>query len=127
MILLEYVDLQRNPLTEEPEAPSVSVAGLNRVHLLTHPVEGLVIKTALVDAATVPVDRAWATIVSMVTARWGTRAVASPGVCTGSAEADAEESCNTDSGCQCRCRQGTLESHFLTPFLVDVAVLPHAE
>ena len=99
------------------------VAGRNRVHLLTHPVEGLVIKTALVDAATVPVDRAGATVVSMVTAWRGTRAVASPGVCTGCSEADAENSCNTDSGGQCRCSYGTFESHFLTPFLVDVAVL----
>jgi hypothetical protein len=86
------------------------------------------IKTALVDAATMPVDRAWATmvvsmVVSMVTAWRGTRAVASPLVCTGRSEADAEKSCNTDAGCQCRYRYGTLESHFLTPFLVDVAVL----
>ena len=91
--------------------------------MLTHPVEGLVIKTALVDSATVPVDRAGATVVSMVTTCWGARAVASPGVCTGRSEADAEKSCDTDSGCQCRCRYGALESHFLTPFLVDVAVL----
>jgi hypothetical protein len=94
--------------------------------LLTHPVEGLVIESALVDAATVPIDGAAAgaaVVVSMVIALLVARAVASPGVCTGRTEADAEKSCNADSGRQCRCRHGTLESHFLTPFLVDVAVL----
>ena len=67
--------------------------GLHRVHLLTHPVEGLVVKTALVDAATVPVDRAGAAavvsmVVSMVTALLVARAVTSPGGCTGRSEAD---------------------------------------
>jgi hypothetical protein len=61
-----------------------------------------VIESALVDAATVPVDRAGAAVVvSMVTAWRVARAVASPRVCTGRSEADAEKSCNTDSGCQC--------------------------
>jgi hypothetical protein len=72
----------------------------------------------------VPVDRAArATVVSMVTAWRGARAIASPLVCTGRSKADAEKSCNTDAGCQCRYRYGTLESHFLTPFLVNVAVV----
>ena len=126
-----HIDLQRNPLTEEPESPSVSVAGRHRVHLLTHPVEGLVVATGLVDAATMPVDRSCTTVVSMVvsmvTAWRGTRAVASPLVCTGRSQADAEKSRNTDSGSQCRYRYCTLESHLLTPFLVNVAVFPHAE
>jgi hypothetical protein len=68
-----------------------------------------VIESALVDAATVPVDRAGAAtvvsmIVSMVTAWRVARSVASPGICTGRSEADAEQSRNTDSGCQGRCR-----------------------
>jgi len=116
------VDLQLNPLAEEPESPSVSVARGHRLHLLTHPVERLVVKTALVDAATVPVDRGRATVASMVTAWWSTRAVAPPRICTGRSKADTEQSANSDSGCDSRCRQRTFERHFLTPFLVDAAV-----
>jgi hypothetical protein len=79
---------------------------MHRVHLLAHPIEGLVIESALVDAAAVPVDRGGPTVVSMVvsmvTARRGAGMVASlPGICTGRSEADAEQSCGTDSGCQC--------------------------
>jgi hypothetical protein len=65
-----------------------------------------VIESALVDAATVPVDRGGAAtvvsmVVAMVTAWRGTWTVAPPGICTGRSEADAEQSCKTDSGCQC--------------------------
>src|SRR6478672_6604545 len=120
---LNDIGLQRNPLTEEPEAPSVSVACGQRVHLLTHPIERLVVKSALVDAATVPVDRGRATVVSMVTAWWSAWTVAPPRICTGRSKADTEQSGNSDSGCDSRCRQRTFERHFLTPFLVDAAVL----
>jgi hypothetical protein len=90
------------------------------------------IKTALVDAATMPVDRALATmvvsmVVSMVTAWRGTRAVASPLVCTGRSEADAEKSCNTNACRQCRYRYGTLESHSLLRFSSMWLFSPHAE
>jgi hypothetical protein len=62
-----------------------------------------VIESALVDTATVPVHRGGTTVVAMVvpmiTARRGAWMVASlPGICTGCSEADAEQSCNTDSG-----------------------------
>ena len=86
------------------------------------------IETALVDTATVPVDRGRATVVSMVTvasmvtALRGARTVAPPRICTRRSKADAEQSCNSDSGSQCRCGKRTLERHFFTPFLVDAAV-----
>jgi hypothetical protein len=94
--------LQRNPLAEEPEAPAGAVARGNREHLLAHPVEGLVIESALVDAATVPV--AGATVVAVVTAGRSARTVATPRICTGRSEAEAEQSSGPDSGGQGRCR-----------------------
>jgi hypothetical protein len=54
------------------------------------------VETALVDAATVPVDRSRATVVSMVTvasmvtALRGAWMVAPPRICTGRSKADAE-------------------------------------
>ena len=48
----------------------MSVAGGHRVHLLAVPVEGLVVKPALVDAAAVPVDRAGTTVVTVIAACW---------------------------------------------------------
>jgi hypothetical protein len=98
--------LQRNPLAEEPESPSVSVAGGHRVHLLTHPVERLVVETGLVDASAVPVDRGGAMVVARVIARvvamvpawWSARPVATPLICTGRSKANAEQSGNSDSG-----------------------------
>lgn len=46
--------LQRNPLSEEPEAPAVTVAVAHRVDVLTVPVERLVIRARLLDAAALP-------------------------------------------------------------------------
>jgi hypothetical protein len=101
----------------------VAVAGEHREDLLSIPIEGLVVKPALVDAATVPVHRDGATVVAMVTARRSARTIATPGICTRRSEANAEQSGNSDSGCESRCGQRTFERHFLTPFLVDAAVV----
>src|SRR5689334_22578972 len=98
-----YVDLQRYPLTQEPEAPAVSVGRRNGVDLLTHPVERLVVKAALVDTAAVPVDGGRTTVVvSMVAARRGAGTIASPRVCTRCSQTDSEHSGYTYPGCKCR-------------------------
>jgi hypothetical protein len=68
----------------------VPVAGRHRFHLLAVPIEGLVVGAALVDAATVPVDRTGAAVVSMVTTHWLAWAVASPWIGTRRAKTDAE-------------------------------------
>jgi hypothetical protein len=68
----------------------MSVACRYRVHLLTHPVEGLVVTASLVDAAAVPVDRAAATVVAVVTAGRSARTITTPRICTGRSEAEAE-------------------------------------
>jgi hypothetical protein len=87
----ESADLQRNPLTEEPETPAISIAGGHRVHLLAIPIERLVVKPALVDAAAVPVDRAGtATVISVVTTRWLPGAVAPPWICTCRSKSNTE-------------------------------------
>ncbi|MBW8711158.1 MAG: hypothetical protein JF631_08910 [Mycobacterium sp.] len=57
------------------------------------------VKPALVDAATVPIDGAWATVVSVVTALWGSWTVAPPRICTGRSESNTEQSCDSDTGC----------------------------
>jgi hypothetical protein len=106
----------------------MSVACRYRVHLLTHPVEGLVVTASLVDAAAVPVDRPRATVVAVIAALRGTWTVATRSrICTGRSEADTEQPRDSDSSCQCRCRQRSLERHFLTPFLVDAAVVATRE
>ena len=83
----------------------MAVAGRDRVHLLTIPVEGLVVETALIDTAVVPVDGGRAAmVVTMIAARRSARTVAAPRICTGSSKADAEQSSDSDSGCQSCCR-----------------------
>ena len=62
----------------------------HRGHLLTHPVERLVVTPALIDAAAVPIDRAGAVVVAMVIAARSTRMVASPLVSVRGADADAK-------------------------------------
>jgi len=110
---LDCEGLQRDPLAEEPEAPTVSVTRRHRIHLLAHPVEGLVVTAGLVDAAAVPIDGGGATtgstrtagttaVVMVVTARWSSWPVATPGVCTGGPKTDAEQAGGSDPGCQCR-------------------------
>jgi hypothetical protein len=96
----------------------VTVAGWDGVHLLTHPVEGLVVTTSLIDAATMPVGRAGTTVVSVIITLRSTWAVTSPRICTGRSKADTEQPGNSDSRCERRCGQRTFEKHFLTPFLV---------
>jgi hypothetical protein len=94
--------------------------------LLTVPVEWLVIIARLVDAAVLPVDRPWAAVVSMILACRGAGMVAPlTGIRIG--RSHAEQSGDADSCCQCRHGQGTLQSHYVTPFLVYAVVLPHEE
>jgi hypothetical protein len=87
---LELVGLQRNPLAKEPETPAVSVAGGQRVHLLTHPVEGLVVTTSLIDAAAMPVDGARTTVVSMIATCWLAWPITSPRICACRSKTDTE-------------------------------------
>jgi len=68
----------------------MSVAGGHRVHLLAVPVEGLVVKPALVDAAAVPVDRAGTTVVTVIAACWLAWTVATPRICTCCSKANTE-------------------------------------
>jgi hypothetical protein len=68
----------------------VTVAGWDGVHLLAHPVEGLVVTTSLIDAATMPVDRAGTTVVSMIITLRSTWAVTSPWICTCGSKPNAE-------------------------------------
>jgi hypothetical protein len=67
----------------------VSIAGGQRVHLLTHPVEGLVVTASLIDAAAMPVDRARTTVVSVIATRWLAWPITSPRIGTGRSQADA--------------------------------------
>jgi hypothetical protein len=69
----------------------VSVTGGHRVHLLTIPVERLVVAARLVDAASVPVARSRTTVVAMVTALWRAWSAAAPRICTGRSQTDAEQ------------------------------------
>ena len=83
----------------------MSIARRHRVHLLTVPVEGLVVEAGLIDTATVPVD--WAgttTVIAVVTARRLPWVIASPWIRTSCSEPDTEQPGNTDSGRERRCR-----------------------
>ena len=75
----------------------MTVAGGNGVHLLTHPVERLVVTAGLVDAATVPVDGAGAAVVTVISTRWLAGAVATPRICACRAKTDTQQPGNADS------------------------------
>jgi hypothetical protein len=87
----------------------VAITGWDWVHLLAIPVEGLVVEPALVDTAIVPVDGGRAAmvvpmVVTVVAAWRSARTVAAPRICAGSSKANAEQSGDSDSGCQSCCR-----------------------
>jgi hypothetical protein len=65
---LSRVRSQRDPLPEEPETPTRAVSRRHRSHLLSVPVEGLVILAALIQTPCLPVvlTGSWLTVTWLI-------------------------------------------------------------
>lgn len=86
------------------------------------------VSAALVNTTVVPVNRTATTtaimaimaimeiMAVMATIACSRAAAIMPGICAGGAEANSEQSCDTDASCQGRCTQHLFDSHSITPF-----------
>jgi hypothetical protein len=108
---------QRNPLAEEPEAPSRAVACRHRRHLMAVPVERLVVLPPLVEPSPLPVVLTGPGLVGprlVGSAGRRVRRTASSGLRGGQACPESEYTCETESSGNNGCTDRLFEIHCLS-------------